>query len=309
MIVGDARDRLYRPGEVADRLGIQPQTLRVWSTEFAAFLSASATKAPTGSGAPGQRKYTEADVRVLLRARELLDTYRSYDYARRRLREEADQPAPADAAAPPAAPGGTDTMMSAQAEELARLRSAVSEAERALADKDDELALLRGELWRWETAASHWRGKHDRASADAERFRRALKQVSAERAALAVRLRPWWVRLWRLRRSIPWTRLVWSAVVLLTVAIPAWLLLTAPRPIGLRTGPPTGTYATTAFLIVAVTAATAVFAVAQHPVFRPRWLDRAATGAALLGAAAGGAYLTGLLWQCGAALLWGGCHL
>jgi uncharacterized protein (DUF433 family) len=89
----------YRPQQVAHRLGIQPQTLRVWSNEFAEFLGDRARRVAASGARPGHRAYTEADLRALTRARQLLRNHASYAWVRRLLREEAlvqsDRDAPA----------------------------------------------------------------------------------------------------------------------------------------------------------------------------------------------------------------------
>jgi uncharacterized protein (DUF433 family) len=79
----------YRPQQVARLLGIQPQTLRVWSNEFAEFLSDRARRVAASGARPGHRAYTEADLRALTRVRQLLRNYASYAWVRRQLREEA----------------------------------------------------------------------------------------------------------------------------------------------------------------------------------------------------------------------------
>jgi uncharacterized protein (DUF433 family) len=74
---------------VARLLGIQPQTLRVWSNEFAEFLSDRARRVAASGARPGHRAYTEADLRALTRFRQLLRNHASYAWVRRLLREEA----------------------------------------------------------------------------------------------------------------------------------------------------------------------------------------------------------------------------
>ncbi|HEY3078578.1 MAG TPA: MerR family transcriptional regulator [Chloroflexota bacterium] len=77
-------EALYRPRKVALALGIDGRTLRLWSKEFAELLGPSATRSPTADGAPGQRRYAEADLEVLRRVRKLLDQGLRYDEVRRR---------------------------------------------------------------------------------------------------------------------------------------------------------------------------------------------------------------------------------
>src|SRR5579883_3193073 len=77
-----AAPALYHPREVALRLGIAGPTLRVWSNEFAGFLSQGA-----GSEAPSHRhrRYTERDLYVLGQAQALLRRRFSYEAVRRHL--------------------------------------------------------------------------------------------------------------------------------------------------------------------------------------------------------------------------------
>lgn len=75
----------YRPGEVAKRLGIAPVTLRVWSNEFAGFLSDSAQRSVTSDGKAAQRRYSDSDIAILERARDMLASGKTYDEVRRDL--------------------------------------------------------------------------------------------------------------------------------------------------------------------------------------------------------------------------------
>ena len=89
-MAGTARgEESYRPQQVARLLGIQPQTLRVWSNEFAEFLGDRARRVAASGARPGHRAYTEADLRTLTRVRQLLRNDASYAWVRRLLREEA----------------------------------------------------------------------------------------------------------------------------------------------------------------------------------------------------------------------------
>lgn len=75
----------YRPGDVAKRLGIAPVTLRVWSNEFAGFLSEGAQRSVNDDGKAAQRRYTDSDIATLQRAQQLLASGRTYDEARQEL--------------------------------------------------------------------------------------------------------------------------------------------------------------------------------------------------------------------------------
>lgn len=82
----------YRPGDVAKRLDIAVVTLRVWSNEFAAFLSDAAQRSLSGDGKPAQRRYSDSDIALLNRAKTLLQSGRTFDEARQALVE--DEPIP-----------------------------------------------------------------------------------------------------------------------------------------------------------------------------------------------------------------------
>src|SRR5262245_57295245 len=89
MVEAEPREESYPPQQVARRLGIQPQTLRVWSNEFAEFLSDRARRVAADGARPGHRAYTDADLRALTRVRQLLRNHANYAWVRRLLREEA----------------------------------------------------------------------------------------------------------------------------------------------------------------------------------------------------------------------------
>ena len=63
-MVEETEERRYKIGEVCRRADVQPYVLRYWETEFPAL-----TPGKTGGG---QRLYTEDEVRVILRIKELL---------------------------------------------------------------------------------------------------------------------------------------------------------------------------------------------------------------------------------------------
>ncbi len=76
----------YRPQEIAEKLGIAPSTLRLWSTRFANLLSNSARKDPeTNPGPWAQRRYIDSDLEALLQVKALLGQGLTYEDARRRL--------------------------------------------------------------------------------------------------------------------------------------------------------------------------------------------------------------------------------
>lgn len=71
---------LLKPAEAAQRLGMPPSTLRVYSTRFADLLSESASNPPAfPNGKPGHRLYTQRDLVVLGKAKELVDQGLTYE--------------------------------------------------------------------------------------------------------------------------------------------------------------------------------------------------------------------------------------
>jgi DNA-binding MurR/RpiR family transcriptional regulator len=81
---------LLRPRSVALQLGIAPTTLRLWSNQYAAFLSTSARK-ENGEDGSAHRRYTSGDVQVLARAKALIDSGLTHEEARQRLGQESTE--------------------------------------------------------------------------------------------------------------------------------------------------------------------------------------------------------------------------
>lgn len=80
-------EELLRPAEVCRRLGMPPSTLRIYSTKFAEVLSESAARpAVGGEGKVGYRLYTERDLVVLKKAKELLAQGLTYEQVLAELR-------------------------------------------------------------------------------------------------------------------------------------------------------------------------------------------------------------------------------
>ena len=83
----------YKIGEACKALDIQPYVLRYWETEFA-ILSPSKSKS-------GQRVYTERELEVIRRIKELLyDEGYTIAGAKKKLETEMAEPAVAPEAAP-----------------------------------------------------------------------------------------------------------------------------------------------------------------------------------------------------------------
>lgn len=75
----------YRPGEIARRLEIAPATLNNWSREFGKLLSARSHAIDAGPSS--HRRYSDDDLHLLERAKELLAQNLTYDEVRRQLSE------------------------------------------------------------------------------------------------------------------------------------------------------------------------------------------------------------------------------
>ena len=79
---------LFRPADAANRLGISPATLRVWSNQFGSFLEPAARQTVTGAGGGSQRRYSEADIAILSQVKQLLGSGKTYEFVRRVLANE-----------------------------------------------------------------------------------------------------------------------------------------------------------------------------------------------------------------------------
>lgn len=89
---GQIDDRL-RPADAAKRLGLAQNTLRVYAARFTTLLGDSAARPPLGpNGQPGHRQYTERDLSVLRRAKQLVDRGLSYEQALTELERDSPRP-------------------------------------------------------------------------------------------------------------------------------------------------------------------------------------------------------------------------
>ncbi len=149
-----AKPRSYRIGQACKRLDIQPYVLRYWETEFPA-LSPDKSKS-------GQRVYTEEDLEVIRRIKELLyDEGFTIAGAKKRLEAEltsggpqtrpepsADvapaEPEPSAEPVPAAAEPALDTAAKEQIETLRQgIREASDQVRQLLAMLDKESATKR----------------------------------------------------------------------------------------------------------------------------------------------------------------------
>ncbi len=96
-----AAEKLYKIGEVCKLAELQPYVLRYWETEF--------PQLSPGKSGGGQRLYTQRELDIILRIKELL--YRdgfTIAGAKKKLETEGTESVAAAATTTPAAPAGLD---------------------------------------------------------------------------------------------------------------------------------------------------------------------------------------------------------
>jgi len=160
-------EELLKPAAAAERLGLRPSTLRVYSARFAELLSESAgNPKPFPEGKAGHRLYTSRDLTVLGKAKELLEQGLTYDQALEEMRAAGlglrARPRPSVASASEAGPlstASTEALLKAveswralaeeRGLENAMLRQRIEALEKELDSEMEELRerLLRLEDW------------------------------------------------------------------------------------------------------------------------------------------------------------------
>jgi len=96
-----AENPRYRPGQIAQRLGVSPATLRRWSAQFAAYLSPDAGEAGQfDRGGYGHRRYSEDDAAILTLIKDLLTAGQSYAQVQEALEQRRQKAA--ETSIPPA---------------------------------------------------------------------------------------------------------------------------------------------------------------------------------------------------------------
>lgn len=122
-------EKKFKIGEVCRLASVQPYVLRYWETEFPPL-------APGKSGG-GQRLYTQREIDIILRIKELLyDEGFTIAGAKKRLEAELEAGGPGEGEAPEASAddGELDTRAAERIEQLQQeLRAAVTEAKEILA--------------------------------------------------------------------------------------------------------------------------------------------------------------------------------
>ena len=144
--VNDDRPVVFRPGEAGRLIGVQPSTLRIYAQRFGELLGSDAA----GTERVGYRFYTQTDIDLLCRARELLARGFTYERTISELRSSQEEEAAMDRRRKTSR--STETVSSHRSSsgndlsaQLAVLEQAVN-AWRALAEeRGAELAALRDE--------------------------------------------------------------------------------------------------------------------------------------------------------------------
>lgn len=187
---------LRRPKEVAGDLGIAPSTLRLWSTEFAEFLSPAAAKR---DGARRQRRYEEEDRRVLRRVGDVLarEGARDYDQVRRRLLEEGFRQREVGPPSGRSAPRADDeAVIRALEEALGRAEQTLAARNEAIAVRDEAIAGLERTVERQQRTIARLEEARARDQDYMERLGRRVSELGDECRRLRAELaRPWWERL------------------------------------------------------------------------------------------------------------------
>lgn len=138
-------ERMLRPTEVAARLGVAANTLRVYSVRFAAVLGPAAAHPGAGeAGHPRHRLYTLSDLAILERARELVGSGLSYEQALARLRGEVASSSPVAVREEPGPADGPP--MAALRQAMEAWQSLAEERAREVGELRARVEALRGEL-------------------------------------------------------------------------------------------------------------------------------------------------------------------
>ncbi len=176
---------LYRPQDIAAKLGIAPSTLRLWSSNFAAHLSSPARKNAGNGGAPwAQRRYTEEDLDVLLQVKGLMTQGYTYLEARQRL---SALPASAEGQRPNDGPSSPRPLTDPALKSLVPLQE-------ALTSKDKTIAALRESLKFMDAYLQAVRQEREESRERGRRLERELEEIRSRRYARQVP-RPWWKQL------------------------------------------------------------------------------------------------------------------
>ncbi|HEX2922529.1 MAG TPA: MerR family transcriptional regulator [Chloroflexota bacterium] len=178
---------MYRPQDVAEKLGIAPSTLRLWSQHFANQLSNAARKAPSaGGGAPAQRRYTDDDIRVLSQVKSLLSQGQTYDDVKLKLRGEAAKQEVAQATATTQ----STTTVAVFTEEA---QSSLLAMKEALAAKDKTIGALKESLTFMDAYLHAIREDREDARGKTQLLEKELDKLRTQNRELMDKVsKPWW---------------------------------------------------------------------------------------------------------------------
>ena len=149
---------VYRPGEVATKLGIAAPTLRRWSVQFCDFLSESAGAPASESGSNGERRYSESDIALLRRAQALLDRGLTFDETREELEQSPRDKAETEEKLQTAMTQGTNSAIMSSA--LAAKDDTIMALKETVLVQKQQIALLEREIRRLEQLQTEQRERY-----------------------------------------------------------------------------------------------------------------------------------------------------
>lgn len=200
---------MHTTRQVADRLGMNPQTIRRWSDQYQAHMSAESRRAD-------QRQYTDDDLVLLWSVKR----WREFGYSLEEI-EQRIEAGERTSEPPPDPPADSDqhrqpvTVPEAQhTAALAEIRRLNADVERLLIERDEAASKLDRERGDWSTERAHVVANYNSRINDLERqIGRLEGQLSDRRPA------EYWLR---------WLAVAVVAAVVLTAAL-AILLSVAAR--------------------------------------------------------------------------------
>ncbi len=181
---------VHRPREVAQKLGISPSTLRLWSNQFSHELSELARKeGSSGAGPTAQRRYTAEDLQTLAQVKELLAEGLTYEETRRKLRKQ-----PAETGEKLPTEGDTEPSISQGP--LADPQITLDSMQQALEAKEKTVAALKESLAFVDVYLRTVHQEREDARSREQHLRQAIELLRAEMAEPAEESRrAWWKRL------------------------------------------------------------------------------------------------------------------
>ena len=180
----------YPPREVTAKLGISPATLRRWAVEFRELLSGDAAQSLLPGGAPLHRSYSDQDLRLLARVKELRGQGLGYDAIRERLSVEA-----IDAAQSPEAEQERPGPL-VRAEDARLMLQALAERERVIEGLQQAVEAQAAHVADLQAERDRANARADKAEQEAAELRRALlEQMQKPPTPARGGLLGWWDRM------------------------------------------------------------------------------------------------------------------